>query len=179
MWSARETKSTMKKPTIYFDTNVISLLHYDGRDLNALSKRMATLDWWESESRHFDLWSSLVTENELADGVFRHQEASLRFVRRLKYVPVVAESRRLALAFMDANVIPANKLGDALQLALACVHNLDYLLTWNYSHLANVVTQDRGAKIVSKWGLRMPILVSPDSIPRANLGQPIRRAKHD
>lgn len=169
----------MKKPTVYLDTNVISLLHYDGRDLNALSKRMATRDWFDSESSHFDLWSSFVTENELADGVYRHQEPSLRFVRRLKYVPVVAESRRLALAFMDADIIPASKLGDALQLALACVHDLDYLLTWNYSHLANLVTQERGEKLVSQWGLRMPEMVSPDSIPRVNLGQPIRRPKHD
>ncbi len=169
----------MKKPTVYLDTNVISLLHYDGRDLTALSKRMATRDWWESESRYFELWSSLVTENELSDGVYRQQEASLRFARRMKYLPVLAESRRLALVFMEANVIPASKLGDALQLALACVHKMDYLLTWNYSHLANLVTQERGEKIVAKWNLRMPLLVSPDSIPRTNLGQPIRRSKND
>ena len=169
----------MKKPTLYLDTNVVSLLHYNGRDLNALSKRMATLDWFDSESRYFDLWSSVVSENELAHGVFRHQQQSLRFVRRLRYLPVVAESRRLALSFMDAGVIPPNKLGDALQLALACVHHMDYLLTWNYSHLANLVTQDRGEEIVVRSGLRMPLLVSPDSIPRVNLGQPIRRPKHD
>lgn len=168
----------MKKPTIYLDTNVISLLHYDGREINALSKRMATRDWFESESRFFEIVSSAVTEQELADGEYRHQRACLKFVRRLKYVPVLAGARQLSIEFAESGVIPTNKPGDGLQLALACVHRLDYLLTWNYSHLANPVTQVKGQTVVVKLGLRMPWLVSPDSIPRVHLEQSIRRPKH-
>ena len=83
------------------------------------------------------------------------------------------------LAFVAAKVIPENKPGDAAQLAVAAIHQLDYLLTWNYAHLANPATQSRGAVVVAKFGLRMPWLVSPDSIPRVSLGQTIRRPKHD
>lgn len=169
----------MKKPTIYLDTNIVSVLHYDGMDINALSRRMATRDWWESERRYFEVFASLTTEEELTEGVYARQKECLRFVRRLRYVPVVAEARRLATALVDANIIPSNKPGDAAQLALAAVHQLDYLLTWNYAHLANPATQLRGGLVVAKFGLRMPWLVSPDSIPRVSLGQTIRRKKHD
>ena len=167
------------KPTLYLDTNIVSMLHYDGADINALSHRMATRDWWESERRHFEVFASLVTEQELAEGIYPRSAECRRFVRRLKYVPILAEGRRLAEAFVAAKVIPENKPGDAAQLAVAAIHQLDYLLTWNYAHLANPATQSRGAVVVAKFGLRMPWLVSPDSIPRVSLGQTIRRPKHD
>jgi hypothetical protein len=78
----------MKKPTIYLDTNIVSALHYDGTDINTLSRRMATRDWWEGEHEHFSIWVSSLTELELAQGVYRHQADCLRFVRRLKYASI-------------------------------------------------------------------------------------------
>ena len=68
---------------------------------------------------------------------------------------------------------------DAAQLALATSHNMDYLLTWNYSHLANPITQARGEKVVERFGLRMPLLVSPESIPKVSFGYSVRRPRHD
>lgn len=167
----------MKKPTIYLDTNIVSTLHYDGTDINGLARRMATRDWWDSERRGFELFGSIVTEQELADGVYANQQECVRFARRLKYVPITAEVRRLAALFLDQKLVPPNKPGDAAQLAVAVAHQMDYLLTWNYAHLANPATQARGEIVVTKLGYRMPWLVSPDSIPRATLGQTIRRPK--
>ena len=168
---------TMKKPTIYLDTNIVSTLHYDGTDINGLARRMATRDWWDTERRGVELFGSIITEQELAEGVYGSQQECVRFVRRLKYVPISVEVRRLAAVFLDQKLVPPNKPGDAAQLAVAVAHRMDYLLTWNYAHLANPATQARGEVIVAKLGYRMPWLVSPDSIPRASLGQTIRRPK--
>ena len=97
----------MKKPTIYLDTNIVSALHYDGTDINTLSRRMATRDWWEGEHEHFSIWVSSLTELELAQGVYRQQADCLRFVRRLKYVPISKEIRRLAEELLTAGVNPS------------------------------------------------------------------------
>jgi hypothetical protein len=167
----------MKKPTIYLDTNIVSALHYDGTDINGLARRTATRDWWDSERQGFELIASVVTEQELAEGVYGTQRQCVRLVRRLKYVPITAEVRRLAAVFIAKELVPPNKPGDAAQLAMAVGHGLDYLLTWNYAHLANPATQARGEVIVARLGCRMPWLVSPESIPRASLGQTIRRPK--
>lgn len=165
----------MKKPTIYLDTNIISALHYSGSDINAMAHRMATRDWWESERRFFSMFASVVTEQELARGVFGNQRTCLRFVRKFRYVPISANVRKLAGVLVEQGVVPATEPGDAAQLAVAIVHNMDYLLTWNYAHLANPVTQARGEKILKSLEYRMPWLVSPDSIARETLGQTIRR----
>jgi hypothetical protein len=138
---------------------------------------MATRDWWDAERHCFELFTSVLTEQELAEGVYGNQQECLRFVRRLKYIPITVEVRRAAALFLSERLVPANKPGDAGQLAMAVRYNMDYLLTWNYAHLANPATQARGEAIAAKHGFRMPWLVSPDSIPRAGLGQIIRRTK--
>jgi predicted nucleic acid-binding protein len=165
----------MKKPTIYLDTNIVSALHYDGTDINILSRRMVTRDWWDGERQHFSIWVSALTELELVQGVYRQQADCLRFVRRLKYVPMTGEIRRLAEELVTAGVIPESKPADALQLALAAGHHADYLLTWNYAHLANPVTQAKSERLLLKWKWRSPLLVSPESIPQVRLHQTIRR----
>ena len=165
----------MNKPTIYLDTNIISVLHYHGTDLNGLARRLTTRDWWDTERRGFELIGSVVTELELAEGVYDNQRECLRLARPLKYVPLTAEVRHMATHFLEQRLVPQNKPGDAAQLAVAVAHHIDYLLAWNYAHLANPATQTRGEAVVAKLGYRMPWLVSPDSIPRLSLEQTIRR----
>lgn len=165
----------MKKPTIYLDTNIISALHYGGADINTLSRRMATREWWDSERRYFAIRASSFTELELAGGHYAGQADCVRFVRRLPDVPITRLVRDLADELLADEVIPPGKRGDAMQLALAAGHEFDYLLTWNYAHLANPVTQSRAERLFDKWALHAPLLVSPESIPQVRFHKTIRR----
>jgi len=65
-----------KKPTVYVDTNVFSLVFYDGVDLRTQTKKVVTKDWWMQESRFFDIFTSRFAEYELEDGAWRGQEDS-------------------------------------------------------------------------------------------------------
>ena len=77
----------------------------------------------------------------------------------------------------DNRIVPfdQSKIGDAIQLAFATVYRVDYLLTWNHAHLANVDVQRRLNEVNRSRGWRSPLLVSPETIPWAALGQTIRR----
>jgi hypothetical protein len=74
-----------------------------------------------------------------------------------------------------ARIVPDGKQGDAMQLALSTIHRIDYLLTWNHAHLANVDTQRRLEELTRRFAWREPVIVSPETIPRVALGQEIRR----
>lgn len=169
----------MKKPTIYLDTNIISAMHYDGNDISIINRQMVTRDWWDSERQHFTVWASSLTELELSLGVYRRQEECLRFVKRLGYVPIKNDIRDFARDLIETGVIPKSKPADALQLALAAGHGADYLLTWNYAHLANPITQAKTERLLKTRDWRCPLLVSPESIPQQRLNQPIRRKFND
>jgi hypothetical protein len=52
---------------------------------------------------------------------------------------------------------------------------MDYLLSWNYAHLVNPVAQKQLEIVCQEHGLRAPLLVSPESIPKASWSQTVRR----
>jgi len=64
---------------------------------------------------------------------------------------------------------------DALHLAFATVYRVDYLLSWNRAHLVSEETQAKLVGFQVAFGVRTPLVVSPESIPKAALGEDIRR----
>ncbi len=118
-----------KKPTVYLDTTIISSCWYEGSDVLAFGRRLATREWWNTERRHFDLRISAVTEDELRAGHYPRQSEALAMARRLSFLPMLARVWELADRLTKEHVVPENKSGDALQMAVAVVHRMDYLLT--------------------------------------------------
>jgi hypothetical protein len=138
---------------------------------------MHTRDWWDLERGHFILWSSLFTERELGEGVYRRQADCLTMVRRLRFLPITAEVTEFIEQIVRRRLVPAKKGGDAAHLAIAAVHGVDYLLTWNYAHMANPQAQAGVAKLCDDWQLVVPYMVSPESIPQVRFGKKIRRSR--
>jgi hypothetical protein len=157
------------------DTNIISAYWYSGSDLTGSARHVKTREWWRDEHQHFSIWVSGATEEELAAGKFFRQTHCLRFLQRLRHLPIRKTTRQFAAVLVGGKVVPKEKPGVALQMAICAVHRIDYLLSWNYAHLVNPVAQDKLETICRKHSYRAPLLVSPESIPRAALGQAIRR----
>jgi len=169
----------MAKPTIYLDANIISVLHYNGNSTFALLRRLATRDWWALELPFFHPWTSRTVVLELTDGQYRGQPEAVAEALWLPHLPFTAAVKHCATALVNKALVPETQSADALHLAFAVVHRIDYLLTWNHAHLANVETQQRLAELCRDRGWRAPLLVSPDAIPKASFGQTIRRRDED
>lgn len=50
---------------------------------------------------------------------------------------------------------------DALHIATATVHGMDYLLTWNCKHIANAVTLPRVYEVCRSFGYEPPLVCTP------------------
>lgn len=168
-----------RKPTVYLDTTIVSALFFRGRDLSSAGRQVVTRDWWSQESCSYRVYASDVTKAELGAGEYPWKRFALAFVSRLPLLPYTRDVRTCARLCVDERLVPASEAGDALQLAFAVVHRMDYLLTWNYAHLANLETQRRAEKLCRDRGWRCPVLASPDTIPKVLLGQRIRRKTDD
>lgn len=164
-----------RKPTIYLDSNILSVLCYRGTHTSSVHQHMVTKQWWETERSGFSMYGSAFTESELSAGEYPGQQEAIQLVRRLRYLPFNGDVRRCAEKLLEVHIAPPNKPGDATQLAFATIHRIDYILTWNYAHLANVHVQNRLNELCRRNGWRPPLLVSPENIPRAAYGQSIRR----
>src|SRR5438128_1777257 len=103
----------MKKPTIYFDTSILSAFWYEGADVAMLARRLHTRGWWELERRHFEIWTSALTASELRAGEFPRQTECQRMVRRLPYLPPRSAAKKLAKGILRLKIVPPKKEADA------------------------------------------------------------------
>ena len=53
---------------------------------------------------------------------------------------------------------------DALHVAIAATHNIPYLATWNFAHLANAYTRPRIERVCRDTGYSPPRVDSPKAI---------------
>lgn len=169
----------MKKATIYLDTTVISAYWYEGHDVLALARRIMTREWWEHDRYEFSIWTSKVTLIELQAGKYPRQGDAVALAERLRLLTWDRASHEFARHLAASGIVPPTKPNDAMQMAIASVHRIDYLLTWNYSHLANLQAQRRLEELCREAGYRAPAMVTPESIPTPRLGQTTRRARND
>ena len=103
------------------------------------------------------------------------RSAYLKLIKGLEQVELAEECAILAEGYVSRGIFHRKYIADALHVAVASVHKIDYLLTWNHTHLSNPETIRKLKAFDRKWNLRSPLIVSPESIPWVALGQPIRR----
>ena len=75
---------------------------------------------------------------------------------------VTTECDELAEFYIDCSITPAKKLEDALHVAVATVHEIDVLVSWNHRHLANARKTDqyRGANLIRGYW-KSPLILTP------------------
>ncbi|MBI5324344.1 MAG: hypothetical protein HZB41_03540 [Ignavibacteriae bacterium] len=61
--------------------------------------------------------------------------------------------------YIENNIIPENKLEDALHIAYATYYEFDILLSWNFKHLANINKQKSVNSINMTIGYNKPLLL--------------------
>jgi hypothetical protein len=70
----------------------------------------------------------------------------------------------LAAQFLAQSNLPPKAKIDAIHIAAATVHGMDYLLTWNCKHIANAQIQGKLAEISLDYGYVLPVLCTPNEL---------------
>ena len=85
-------------------------------------------------------------------------------VTQLSNLEVTEDAKTLTMAIMAAGMLPPHAFPDAAHVAVAAVHAIDYLLTWNCKHLANAQIARRIAMVCEKLNHIMPIICTPEEL---------------
>lgn len=83
-------------------------------------------------------------------------------VSLLEYVP--QDIDEIVEVYIKNFVMPNDSQGDAAHLAMASYHGVDYLLTWNCTHLANAFKFRHIDKVNLRLGLDTPLIVTPEQL---------------
>ena len=148
--------------SIYLETSVIGAYLDKGESF----RRDLTIRLWEHELSHYRAFVSPLVVRELERTREPYRRSSLGLIRELPQVEVTDEAAILAEGYLSRGIFQRKFLGDALHVALASNHKLDYLVTWNFGHLANVHRQARIKLFNTTAGFFVPEIVTPEFLVR-------------
>lgn len=99
---------------------------------------------------------------ELSHPNYPHRDAALAWVAGLPVLPVSPEAAGLAAALIRERVMPGPLAGDALHVATAVIHAMQFVLSWNVRHLANPNKVRHLSTVCLRLGFVPPQIVTPD-----------------
>jgi hypothetical protein len=160
-------KPKQPKDIVYLDSNIISF-YFDSRPEVKLM-RASTRRWWTEKSKGYYVCTSSAVERELKRGNYAHQGDCLDLIGKIAILPGDnKEIDKIAKIYVKHLLAPKEAIedfrGDAIHLAVCAFYKVDYLLTWNLKHLANV-NKLRHLKIINAtMDLKTPQIVTPDQL---------------
>jgi hypothetical protein len=120
-----------------------------------------TREWWDTRRPSFQLYTSQAVVEETSQGDADMAAQRLEIIRDFILLDLDQSVLNLAEQFLERSSLPAKADIDAIHIAAATIHNMDYLLTWNCKHIANAQIQRKLAEISLDFGYELPILCTP------------------
>jgi predicted nucleic acid-binding protein len=154
-------------PSVYIETSIVSyLVARPSRDPIMAERQRQTRDWWENHRGEYRLVTSESVVREAARGEAAMATRRLTALSGCSVLAVDAEVQKLAEALVTRGPLPSRAEADAYHIALATVHRLEYLLTWNCRHIANPGMYRTIERVCSAQGLYPPLLCTPEELLR-------------
>ena len=154
-----------EKESVYIETTVISYLTaWLSRDLIRAAHQQITQEQWHNRRNDFELYISAFVVNEASAGDEDAVNERLEVLEGLPLLDVNLEVENLAKDLIAGKALPEKSVTDALHIAVATVHNIDYLLSWNCKHIANAEMQDTIEKVCVKNGYGFPKICTPEEL---------------
>ena len=151
--------------SVYLETTIPSYLTaWRSPELATAAKQQTTRQWWDERRQHFDLYISDAVLLEACGG---DSDVAKRRLEVLDGIPVLKplpEADEIALALVDRLALPNRALADAAHIAICVVHGMDYLLTWNCTHIANATYQHIIDDVCDDFGYATPVICTPDQL---------------
>lgn len=151
--------------SVYIETTVISYLTArPSRDLLVAAHQQATHDWWRERRQLFECYVSQVVLDEAGAGDVDAAKARLASVSRLPVLEATEEAEQLTEALVADGAMASRAVRDAAHVAVAAAHDIDYLLTWNCTHLANAQIMRKVSFVCNSRGFGMPLICTPEEL---------------
>lgn len=153
------------KPKAYIETTIIGYLtSRPSRDVIAAAHQQITQDWWSSRKEHFELFASQLVWDEAGAGDSEASQRRTAVLRGIGLLAVTEDALLLANELVVNGPLPRKAGEDAVHIATAVVNGMDYLLTWNCSHLANAAMRFQIEQICRTKGYEPAIICTPEEL---------------
>ena len=139
----------MKKLKLYLDTTIFNFVFAD----DAPIERDLTRKFF-SQINHFEVFISDIVIEEIAECSAPKRQKMLELIDKhdIQTLSLDESSRLLALKYIKEGIIPPKYQDDALHIAIASVHEMDVLLSWNFQHIVKLKTKREAVGVNMLFG---------------------------
>lgn len=124
----------------------------------------ATRKWWDESRAKFELFISELVIGEISNGDADAVKRRIAVVEHLPELALTDQAEALAAKLLLGAALPQKAKADALHIAVATVHGMDYLLTWNCTHIANAIMRPKIELICRAAGYEPPVICTPPEL---------------
>jgi len=160
------------KPKVYVETTVLGYLtSWPSGDLIVAGRQKLTRDWWPDARNAFQLIVSELVHREASAGDPQAVSDRLEAIKGLPELAIGERAINLAQALVATGAVPPTKADDALHIALAVVNGIEYLVTWNFKHIANAVLRSKIHGVCVAEGYSPCTICTPEELrePETNV----------
>jgi hypothetical protein len=170
--SGRGQQTELNDMRIYIESTIPSyVVARPARDLIQAAHQQLTRDWWDLQRVNHKLFTSQIVLDEISAGERAMAECRLELMAEITLLDLTDEANALTKEILGSGLLPATADRDAAHIALASIHEMDILLTWNCRHIANAAIVGRLRKLVAKQGHTLPEIYTPDELMGINYEQ--------
>lgn len=153
------------KPAVYLETSVISYaVARPSRDLVRAERQRLTREWFLRRSRTYELYVSQLVLDEAAGGHAGQAQARMKRLRGIPVLRVTEVAVSLSAQLVALGAVPRQAAVDAVHVAVAAVHGVDFLLTWNCRHIANEKRRYAIEAACRSAGFEPPVICTPEEL---------------
>lgn len=153
-------------PTVYIETSIPSFYFDTRTSARVVAWRAATRSWWAQDRKRYDIVTSSFVLNELSRAPRAKAVPAIDLLSDVHVLDLPDRLEEVVSAYVRNKIMPADAVGDAAHLAMASLHGVEFLLTWNCKHLANANKVPHIRAINESLGLTVPILTTPFALTR-------------
>jgi len=153
------------KPAAYIETSVVSYLAARrSRDVVVAAYQEVSHEWWRTASSRLDLVASELVVTEAGAGDPDAVRARLAILESVALLDVSEDSEELTQILLDLGAVPREAAADAAHIAIAVTNGVDYLVTWNFRHIANAAMRSRIERVCRQAGYEPPVICTPSEL---------------
>ena len=158
-------KDAPLKARLDLETTVPSYLAaWPSRDLIRASHQQITREWWKERRADFEVFISQLVLDEAAAGDPAAASERLAVIGEFPLLDLTDEVGSLASELVKSLALPPEAATDAAHIALAAVHGMHFLLTWNCTHIANAEMALAIEQVCRENGFTAPVICTPEEL---------------
>jgi hypothetical protein len=153
------------KQSVYIESTVISYLTAKpSRDIIVAAHQQITREWWEAVLPRLDPFVSQFVINEISVGDTMASKERIHASATFPLLEMNPDVANLATRYFKAIQIPKKATSDAFHLAIATWHGLDYVVSWNCTHIASGRVRAIVERINGEFDMATPVICTPEEL---------------